>query len=152
MSTSVVIKYCRFIYWEVKIFHAIGREGEWDRRLGLGNPAEKSVKDYLRVLTAEQLQARITPTQATLFFVDKLTQLSLFLDRRLGEADTPLHKFTIARDQDYFNTAFFSGDRPCDLGQMKVPEILRFPNDDGLLFNHIWGKTMREGDQKRVWN
>lgn len=44
------------------IFHAIGRDGEWDRRLGLGNPAaDKSVKDYLRVVTAEQLQARITP-------------------------------------------------------------------------------------------
>ena len=54
------------------IFHAIGRDGEWDKRLGLGNPAaDKSVKDYLRLITAEQLQARITPKQATPFFVDK---------------------------------------------------------------------------------
>ncbi len=44
------------------IFHAIGRDGEWDRRLGLGNPAaDKQLKDYLRLVTAEQLQARITP-------------------------------------------------------------------------------------------
>ena len=42
--------------------------------------------------------------------------------------------------------AFFSGDRPGDLGQVKVPEILRFPNDDGFLFNHILGKTLRDGD------
>ena len=36
------------------IFHAIGRDGEWDRRLGLGNPAaDKSVKDYPRLVTAE---------------------------------------------------------------------------------------------------
>lgn len=42
------------------IFHAIGRDGEWDKRLSLGNP-DKSVKDYLRLITAEQLQARITP-------------------------------------------------------------------------------------------
>ena len=50
------------------IFHAIGRDGEWDMRLGLGNPAaDKSVKDYLRLITAEQLQARITPKQATPF-------------------------------------------------------------------------------------
>lgn len=48
------------------IFLAIGRDGEWDRRLGLGNSAaDKSVKDYLRVVTAEQLQATITPKQAT---------------------------------------------------------------------------------------
>ena len=52
----------------------------------------------------------------------------------------------IARDQAYFNLAFFRGDRPGDLGQIKVPEILRLPNDDGFLFNHIWGKTLRDGD------
>ena len=51
------------------IFHAIGRDGEWDKRLGLGNPAaDKSVKDYLRSITAEQLQARVTPKQATPLF------------------------------------------------------------------------------------
>ena len=31
------------------------------------------------------------------------------------------------------------------MGQVKLPEILRFPNDDGLLFNHVWGKTLRDG-------
>ena len=130
------------------IFHAIGRDEEWDKRLGLGNPAaDKSVKDYLRVVTAEQLRARITPRQATPFFVDKLTQLSVFLEMRLAQCVTPLQSFIIARDQAYFKTAFFSGDRPGDLGQVKVAEILRFPNDDGFLFNHIWGKTLRDGDQ-----
>jgi hypothetical protein len=32
------------------------------------------------------------------------------------------------------------------LSQVKVPEILRFPNNDGLLFNHVWGKTLGEGN------
>ena len=89
------------------------------------------------MVTAEQLRARITPRQATPFFVDKLTKLSLFLERRLAQCVTPLQSFIIARDQAYFKTAFFSGDRPGDLGQVKVAEILRFPNDDGFLFNHI---------------
>ena len=36
-------------------------DGEWDRRLGLGNPAaDKSVKDYFRVVTAEELQTSYT--------------------------------------------------------------------------------------------
>ena len=36
------------------IFHVNGRDGEWERRLGLGNPAaDKLVKDYLRLVTAE---------------------------------------------------------------------------------------------------
>ena len=30
---------------------------------------------------------------------------------------------------------------------MKVAEMLRFPNDDGFLVNHVWGKTLRDGDE-----
>ena len=130
------------------IFQAIGRDGEWNQHLGLGNPAaDKTLKDYLRLITAEQLQARVTPKQATPFFVDKLAQLCLHLEAKLKHTERALDRFLIARDQAYFKLAFFSGDRPGDLGQVKVPEILRFPNNDGFLFNHIWGKTLRDGDQ-----
>lgn len=129
------------------IFHATGRSGEWDRNLGIGNPAtDKTVKEYLRTITSEQLQARITPKQATPFFVDKLVQLATHLDTALHSKEaSPTQQFIIARDQAYFKAVFFSGDRPGDMGQVKVPEILRFPNDDGLLFNHVWGKTLRDG-------
>ena len=53
---------------------------------------------------------------------------------------TPTQRFILARDQAFFKAVFFSGDRPGDMGQIKVPEILRFPNNDGLLFNHVWKK------------
>ncbi|KXJ06330.1 Protein LIGHT-DEPENDENT SHORT HYPOCOTYLS 5 [Exaiptasia diaphana] len=130
------------------IFHSLGRDGEWDRRLGLGNPAsDKLVKDFLRLVTAEQLQARVTPKQATPFFVDKLVKLAGYIQRELERVKDPVQRFILARDQAYFKTMFFSGDRGGDLGQVKVPEILRFPNDDGFLFNHVWGKTLRDGDQ-----
>ena len=115
------------------IFHAIGRYGELDKRLGLGNPtADKSVKDYLRVVTAAQLRARVTPRQAAPFFVDKLTQLSLFLERRLAQSFTPLQSFIIARDQAYFKTVFFSVDRPGDLGQVKVQSNLSNTDTEGM--------------------
>ena len=122
--------------------------GEWDRRLGLGNPAaDKTVQDYLRLVTAEQLKATITPKQATPFFVEKLAQLSRYIDRCMSAPKaTGTQLFIYARDQAYFKAVFFSSDRLGDMGQVKVPEILRFPNDDGLLFNHIWGKTLRDGD------
>jgi len=55
--------------------------------------------------------------------------------------------FIISHDQAYLKTIFFSGDRPCDFSEVKVAETLRFPNDDGFLFNHIWGKTLRDDDQ-----
>jgi len=60
---------------------------------------------------------------------------------------SPVQHFIIARDQAYLKCVLFGGDRPADLGRVKVPEILRFPNDDGFLFNHIWGKTLRDGDE-----
>ena len=48
------------------ILHSIGRDGEWDKRLALGNPAsDKSVKDFLKLVTAEILKAQVTPKQAT---------------------------------------------------------------------------------------
>ena len=91
------------------IFHAIGRDGEWDRRLGLGNPAaDKSVEDYLRLVTAEQLQARITPKQATPFFVDKLARLTDHIDQRLQSPNiSPTQRFVLDRDQAYFKAVFF---------------------------------------------
>ena len=48
--------------------------------------------------------------------------------------------FILARDQAFFKILFFSGDRGSDLGMVKTGEILRFPRDDGLLFNHVGGK------------
>ncbi len=100
------------------------------------------------MVNAEKLKTRVTPKQATPFFVDKLSQLSLLLKRRLAQSVLPFQSLVIARDQAYVKTVFFTGDRPGDLGQVKVAEILRFPNDDGILFNHIWGKTfIRDGDQ-----
>ena len=123
-------------------------ENAWDRRLGLGNPAaDKTLKNYLRLLTAEQLQARVIPKQATPFFLEKLTNLAQHLDRALDSSDiAPTQRFLLAQDQAYFKAVFFSGDRPGDMGQVQVPGILRFPQDDGFLFNHVWGKTLRDGD------
>ena len=54
-----------------------------------------------------------------------------------SENISPTDMFVLLRDQAYFKALFFSGDRPGDLGQVKTPEILRFPNNDGLLFNHV---------------
>lgn len=95
------------------------------------------MKDYLRIVTAEQLQARVTSKQATPFFADKLTRLSSHLQQALDNAKTPIQRFIVARDQAYLKTMFISGDRPGDLGQVKVSVMACFPNDDGFLFNQV---------------
>ena len=129
------------------IFSSLGRQGDWNRLLNLGNPAaDELVKMYLKAVTAEQLQARISPKQAIPLFPDKLLLLSRHLDKRLKRPlITPSEIFVTARDQAFFKSLFFSGDRAGDLGQVKTVEIARFPHHSGLLFNHIWGKTLRDG-------
>lgn len=78
--------------------------------------------------------------------MDKLFQLAAHINRNLQSTNiTPTQRFILARDRTYFKVVFFRGDRPGDKGQVKVPEILRFPNDDGFLFNHVWCKTLRDG-------
>ena len=101
LPSTTVIQNGGFLHREIE-----GRDGEWDEGLGLGNPAaDKSVNNYLRVVSAEQLLARVIPKQATPFFVDKLTMLSLHLQRELEKSTSAIQRFTITRDQAYFKTA-----------------------------------------------
>ena len=53
--------------------------------------------------------------------------------------------YVFARDQAYFQTLFFAGERAGDLGKIKTEEILYFPNMEGLLFNHVLTKSLRDG-------
>lgn len=54
--------------------------------------------------------------------------------------------FVLARDQALFKTMFFAGDRAANLLEIKTSEILRFPDNSGFLFNHVWTKSLRSGD------
>ena len=128
------------------IFAEAGRQGDWNRTL-LGNPAtDDLVKIYLKQVTAEQLQGRVIPKQAVPFFPDKLLLLSDQPKRRLALPTlNASEQFVTARDQAFFKTLFYSGDRAGDLGQVKTAEIARFPADNGFLLNPIWGGTLRDG-------
>lgn len=118
----------------------------------MGNPtASLLVKKYLKCIREEQAAVGVTPKQAVPLFVDKLARLVDHMDRRLLACkDDPLQTYIVLRDLAYFQTLFFSGDRPGDLANVRTNEILRFPNDDGLLFNHTWGKTLR-GDKSNLF-
>ena len=85
----------------------------------------------------EQLQARVQPKQAT--FLPTTCNVWLLILKTAWTHQTPTQRFIFAMDQAYFKTMFFSGDRLADMGRVLVPEILRFPNNDGFLFNHMCG-------------
>ena len=39
-----------------------------------------------------------------------------------------------------------AGDRAADFLQLKVADVLRFPDNSGFLFNHLRTKSLRSGD------
>ena len=130
------------------IFNEAGRTGgDWNSLLGFGNPAvSSSVQSYLRTVSEEQLRAHIVPKQAVSFFLPKLLLLARLWDRKMADPSVnPSGPFILAWDKAFFKTLFFSADRGSDLRCVKTEEVMRFPKDDGFLFNHVWGKTLRDG-------
>ena len=102
----------------------------------------------LRNITAEQLQARVTPLQAAPLLLSHLEALCSHIFTSLLKPMLEPHQvFLLAREQAFFKALFFSGDRAADLALVKTRDILRFPDNSGFLFNHLWSKTLRQGDQ-----
>ena len=128
------------------IFNSVGRTGDWSG-LSPGNPAaHPPVKKYLVSISEEQAKARVSPRQAVPFFFDKFTKLCAYL--RDLSAVSPLERYIISRDLAFFFLDFYSGDRASDLGRVYTKEVLLLPKDQGLLFHHTFGKTLRGKDSK----
>ena len=51
----------------------------------------------------------------------------------------------LSRDLAFFCVDFYAGDRSSDLGRSKSREVLYLPDFSGLLSNHTFGKTLRDG-------
>lgn len=86
------------------------------------------------------------PKQAVPLFLSKLLLLARYMSWKIAEQSVnPSSLFVLVQDQAFFKALFFTGDRGSDLGMVRTEEILHFPQDNGLLFNHVWGKTLRDG-------
>ncbi|KAI8490250.1 hypothetical protein Bbelb_319880 [Branchiostoma belcheri] len=114
------------------IFNDRGRGGEWDERLGIGNPA------------AEQLSQGTTPRQAKPVFLDKIIKVCKHIVDRIPQEKSAIRVYTLARDQAIFKAAFFSGDRIADLMRTRTAEVFRMQSGS-LIMNHVFGKTLRDG-------
>lgn len=66
--------------------------------------------------------------------------------RLLLPALDALQVFILARDQAFVKALFFSAVRVSELVIVKIVQILRLPDNSGMLFNHLWTKTLRNGD------
>ena len=131
------------------IFDAVGRTGDWSG-LSPGNPAaHPSVKKYLVSISEEQAKAKVSPRQAVPFFFDKSTKLCTYLRNRIFLSSlSPLEKYIISCDLAFFCLDFYSGNRASDLGRVYTKDVLLLPEDQGLLFHHTFGMTLRGKDFK----
>ena len=127
------------------IFVEESLRGEWDDRLGIGNPVfHPSIKAYLKCVREEQPQARVQPRKAVPLFTNKFLAIARSILSKLRNPYTsPLLLYILSRDLSFFCIHFFSGNCSSDLGRTKSKEVLLFPDSSGLLFNHTFGKTLR---------
>ena len=107
------------------IFVEEGLAGEWDDRLGIGNPvSHPSIKAYLKCVREEQAQARVQPRKV---FTDNFLAIArLILSKRKKPGTSPSLLYVLSRDLSFFCIAFFTGNRSLDLGRTKSKELLLF--------------------------
>ena len=126
------------------IFTDAGLGGEWDDRLGIGNPvSHPSIKQYLKSVKEEQAKVRSRPKKAIPIFLDKLDKTAAYIFVQLSAPHVlPINLYSFSRDLCFFILDFFSGDRSADLGRIMLKEALFFPDKSGILFRQTFGKTL----------
>ena len=91
------------------IFTEAGLGGEWDDRLGIGNPvSHPSVKNYLRSIKEEQAQARVCPKKSIPLYLHKLQRLAEHIVCKLRAPEiSPISLHLLSRDICFFSVDFF---------------------------------------------
>lgn len=85
------------------IFIEAGQSREWNDLLDMGNPAaHHQVKQYLKLVSEEQAEAREVPKQATPIFVDKLSKLCSYLRNLVFSKDALLSRGFCTPDFAFF--------------------------------------------------
>ena len=90
------------------IFAEAGLGGEWDDRLGIGNPvSHPSIKSYLKLIKEEQAKARVCPKKAVPLFLEKLQIIAQFILAQLQSPRiSPISLYIFSRDLCFFTTDF----------------------------------------------
>ena len=105
----------------------------------------------LNIYSGEKAQARVTPKQAIPFFFDKLNGFVFTKRRRTCRPNLAYSTFLFARDLAFFCLDFSASERASDLWRIFTKEIMALPDDDGFLFYHTFGKTLRVRTLTHLW-
>lgn len=124
------------------IFRDIGRSGDWNPVLCLGNPtAAPLIKRHLKSVTLEQTRADVVKKQAIPLMFDKLAKLCRHISYVASIEKDNIVKFLLLRDKAYFSVICHSGDRGGDLGILTANRIFELPDSGGILITHTAGKV-----------
>ena len=129
------------------IFEEAGFSGKWNPQRSEGNPTKSvKVQQYMEFVKKEQGLAGVTPKQAKVILRSKVKQLIEMLKILRDKTKNRIRKMLISRDIAIFSLAFCTSKRGDDIVKIVAKNVMRMPNQQGLVFNFTWGKTLRSGN------
>lgn len=133
------------------IFRDLGRNGEWNPMLNIGNPAGAPLlKKHLQCVITEQTSAEVVSKQAVPFMFDKLARLCRHLSYKCFVEKDPITRFLYERDCAYFSLLSHTGSRGGDLGILTANRIFELPQKQGIVISQIAGKTVNIDHPKNI--
>lgn len=127
------------------------RGDDWDMTSGQGNPCGSNrVESYLTYTTETQRQAGVSQNQAPPLLSHVLLPLLENMHARCTVAATVTEGMEIMRDVALFALAFYSCRRGFDISNTLGSQVVRLPDDKGLIINFQFGKTLRDSKEAVV--
>ena len=121
------------------LFEEEGMSGKWNPQRKEGNPAKSlRVSQYMEFVKKEQGVAGITPKQAKVILRNKVKTLIEMLRMKRDKTKNTVKKMLISRDIAIFSLAFCTSKRGDDIAKIVAKNVMRIPNQGGLVFNFNW--------------
>jgi hypothetical protein len=128
-----------------KGFDQLGASGEYDSGSKMGNPVRSLlVKEYVAFIRREQGLAGVIPDSAVAITRPKLDRLLANLKIQL-RAVKGTKKLKIHQRMAMYAFCFSAIKRWEGAGNVVGANVVRMPNNEGLIFNCTWDKTLRFG-------
>ena len=108
------------------------------------------VEEYLAFTAAEQRRVGVAVHQAAPLLEDTLGALLAHMRLRTQAAESVREQIIITRDVALFSLAMYSMRRGSDLSFTLAAQILRLPESRGVIFNFLFGKTLRASSEAVV--
>ena len=126
----------------------LANSDDWSIAEHRGNPVKSvQVNEYLAFTTAEQQKAGVTVKQAGPILHQDLCAIIRVMRRQLAASNKPVERIALVRDIALFTVAFKTGGRGGDLTHMMASNVLRLPEDKGIILNFLFTKTLRDGSK-----